>query len=89
MRSKLIIQSMLENGFLSSESHNPNDYVNYVVRAIKILDTGLQPYKQHEEIAEIVAAMFDSGFCTRDNQKDPSEWIMFAETAIAELGGIK
>jgi hypothetical protein len=33
----------------------------------------------------MVAVMFDSGFCTVKEQADPTEWVMFAETAIAEL----
>ena len=32
----------------------------------------------------LVASMFEAGFCGAE-QKDPNEWAMFAETAIAEL----
>jgi hypothetical protein len=85
MRSKLIVQSMLENGYLSSTDHNPNDYISYVTQAAKVLEVALQDVKKHEDVVELVAAMFDSGFCTRQAQVDPNEWIMFAETAIAEL----
>ncbi len=85
MRSRPIVQSMLDNGFLDPEAHNPNDFVNYTVRALKILDEALKDAKQHEEIVELVATMFDNGFCNRDGQADPSEWIMYAQTAVVDL----
>jgi len=85
MRSKAIIQAMLENGMLDPAKHNPNDFITYTVSAAKLLEERLKDVKQHEEIAEIVAGMFDSGFCDRKAQKDPSEWTMFAEAAIDEL----
>ena len=85
MRSKIILQSMLDNGFLESETHNPNDYITYVTKAAKQLDELLASVNKHEEVGELGAAMFDNGFCTRAAQADPNEWIMFAEAAIAEL----
>jgi len=84
MRSKLIVQAMLENGFLDNTKHNPNDYITYVVQAGKLLEVALKDVKQHEAVAEVISAMFDAGFCSKE-QKDPSEWTMFAESAIAEL----
>ena len=88
MRSRPIVQSMLDNGFLDSEAHNPNDFVNYTVRALKILEEALKDAKKHEEIVELVATMFDNGFCGRPAQSDPSEWIMYAQTAIVDLKGL-
>jgi hypothetical protein len=85
MRSKTIIQSMLENGFLDNKKHNPNDYITHTTNAAKRLEEALKGVKDHESVAETVAAMFDSGFCTVAEQGDPTEWVMFAETAIAEL----
>ncbi|MBN53149.1 MAG: hypothetical protein CL558_06185 [Alphaproteobacteria bacterium] len=85
MRSKLIVQSMLENGFLDSAKHNPNDYITYVVQAAKLLEASLKDVKQHESVTEVISAMFDAGFCNPKDQKDPSEWTMFAESAVAEL----
>jgi len=85
MRSKLIVQAMLENGFLDNTKHNPNDYITYVVQAGKLLEEAFKDVKQHESVAEIISAMFDAGFCSSKEQKDPSEWTMFAESAIAEL----
>ena len=79
---------MLDNGFLDPESHNPNDFVNYTVRALKILEEALKDAKRHEEIVELVATMFDNGFCTRKLQADPSEWIMYAQTAVVDLKGL-
>jgi hypothetical protein len=85
MRSKAIVQAMLENGMLDPAKHNPNDFITYTVSACKLLEERLKDVKQHEEIAEVVAGMFDSGFCNPKEQKDPSEWTMFAEAAIDEL----
>ena len=85
MRSKGIIQAMLDNGMLDPAKHNPNDFITYTVSAAKLLEERLKDVKQHEEIAELVAGMFDAGFCDRKLQKDPSEWTMFAEAAIDEL----
>ena len=85
MRSKVIVQAMLENGFLDREKHNPNDYITYVVQAAKLLEAALKDVKAHESIAETISAMFDAGFCNPKDQKDPSEWTMFAESALAEL----
>lgn len=85
MRSKNIVQSMLENGFLDNEKHNPNDYITHTTNAAKRLEEALKGVKEHESVAELVAVMFDSGFCTVKNHADPTEWVMFAETAIAEL----
>jgi hypothetical protein len=85
MRSKLIVESMLANGMLDSTRHNPNDFITYTTKATKQLEVSLADVKQHENVADLVAAMFDSGFCTAEAQADPNEWIMFAEAAIAEL----
>jgi len=85
MRSKSIVLAMLDNGMLDPDKHNPNDFITYTVSATKLLEERLKDVKQHEEIAELVASMFDSGFCNRKEQKDPSEWTMFAEAAIDEL----
>ena len=85
MRSKLIVESMLANGMLDVERHNPNDFITYTTKATKLLEAALADVKQHEDVADVVAAMFDAKFCTSAAQQDPSEWIMFAEAAIAEL----
>ncbi len=85
LRSKVILAAMLANGFLDAGKHNPNDYVNYVASAGKRLEAALRDVKKHEEVADLVAVMFESGFCTADAQNDPNEWIIFAESAIAEL----
>jgi hypothetical protein len=85
MRSRPIVMSMLDNGFLDPEAHNPNDFVNYTVRALEILEEALKDSKKHEEIVEIVATMFDNGFCTRKLHADPSEWIMYAQMAVVDL----
>ena len=85
MRSKLIVESMLANGMLDTDRHNPNDFITYTTKATKLLEAALAGVKQHEDVADVVAAMFDASFCTSAAQTDPSEWIMFAEAAIAEL----
>ena len=85
MRSKNIVQSMLENGFLDSKKHNPNDYITHTTNAAKRLEEALKGVKDHESVAEVVASMFVAGFCGAGEQTDPTEWVMFAETAIAEL----
>lgn len=85
MRSKLILESMLANGMLDPDRHNPNDYITYATKASKLLEAALMDVSKHEDVADIVSAMFDAGMCTAKAQKDPSEWIMFAEAAIAEL----
>ena len=85
MRSKNIVQSMLENGFLDPKKHNPNDYITHTTNAAKRLEEALKGVKDHEAVAELVAGMFDTGFCDSKEQTDPTEWVMFAETAIAEL----
>ena len=51
----------------------------------KRLEAALRDVKKHEEVADLVAVMFESGFCTSEAQGDPNEWIIFAESAIAEL----
>jgi hypothetical protein len=76
---------MLENGFLDTQKHNPNDYITHTTNAAKRLEEALKGVKDHESVAEMVAVMFDSGFCDAKEQADPNEWVMFAETAIAEL----
>ncbi len=85
MRSKIIIQAMLENGFCDPKRHNPNDYITHVTNASKRLEEGLKAVKNHENVADVVASMFENGFCDSKSQADPNEWIMFAETAVAEL----
>lgn len=85
MRCKTIILAMLDNGFCDPTKHNPNDYITYVTNASKRLEDGLKSVKSHQDVAEVVAAMFETGFCDPKEQTDPNEWIMFAETAIAEL----
>ena len=85
MRSKIIVEAMLANGFLDTKRHNPNDFITFVTKASKLLEAALQDVKKHEDVADVVAGMFDAGFCTQEGQQDPSEWIMFAEAAIAEL----
>ena len=85
MRCKIIIQSMLESGFVDPQKHNPNDYITHTTNAAKRLEEALKGVKAHESVAEIVASMFEAGFCDSKEQADPSEWVMFAETAIAEL----
>jgi hypothetical protein len=76
---------MLDAGFCDPKRHNPNDYITHVTNASKRLEDSLKAVKQHEDVADTVAQMFESGFCNSKDQTDPNEWIMFAETAIAEL----
>jgi len=85
MRSKLIVEAMLAAGMLDPDRHNPNDFITYTTKATKLLEAALAGVKQHEDVADVVVAMFDAGFCAPDAQGDPSEWIMFAEAAVAEL----
>jgi hypothetical protein len=85
MRSKTIVQAMLDNGFCDPKRHNPNDYITHVTHATKRLEDALKAVKAHADVGELVAAMFETGFCDPAEQVDPNEWIMFAETAIAEL----
>ncbi|MCP4871506.1 MAG: hypothetical protein GY898_22575 [Proteobacteria bacterium] len=84
MRSKIIVQAMLEAGFCDAKRHNPNDYISHTTNAAKRLEEALKGVKAHEDVSDLIAAMFETGFCGKE-QKDPNEWIMFAETAIAEL----
>ncbi len=84
MRSKIIVQAMLEAGFCDPKQHNPNDFITHTTNASKRLEEALKTVKAHEAVADLVASMFETGFCGKD-QKDPNEWIMFAETAVAEL----
>ena len=53
---------MLENGFVDPKKHNPNDYITHTTNAAKRLEEALKGVKAHEAVAEIVAAMFDTGF---------------------------
>lgn len=85
MRCKTIVQAMLDNGFCDPSKHNPNDYITHVTNASKRLEEALQVVKGHADVGELVATMFETGFCDAKEQTDPNEWIMFAETAIAEL----
>ncbi len=85
MRSKTIITAMLDNGFLSNKTHNPIDYITYTTKAAKLLEASLKDVKQHEAVSELVASMFDAGFCKPEDFDDPTEWITFAESAVAEL----
>lgn len=85
MRCKNIILAMLDNGFCDRNRHNPNDYISHVTNAAKRLEDALKAVKQHEDVADLIAQMFEAGFCDAEAQPDPNEWIMFAETAIAEL----
>ena len=41
--------------------------------------------KSADEVAEVVAAMFDAGFCNRDDQPDPAEWISYAVQSIKAI----
>ena len=88
MQCHTILQSMLENGFLDPEAHNPVDFVNFTVRASKSLEGALKKAKSPAEVSEVVASLFDAGFCNRDREKDPMQWVMYAETAINELKGL-
>ena len=85
MRCKTIVQAMLDNGFCDPAKHNPNDYISHVTNASKRLEDALKAVKAHTDVSDLVAMMFESGFCDPKEQVDPNEWIMFAETAIAEL----
>ena len=87
MKCHTILQSMLDNGFMVTETHNPVDYINFIARAAKVLEAKLGKTKSPEEVSQVVGSMFDSGFCSRKNQKDPMEWVLYAETAIDELKG--
>ncbi len=84
MRSKILVQAMLDAGFCDPKRHNPNDYISHTTNAAKRIEESLKTVKNHDEVTDLVASMFESGFCGSE-QSDPNEWIMFAETAIAEL----
>ncbi len=88
MRSRVIVQAMLENGFLTTETHNSGDYINYTVQAAKDIEAALQDVKKPEEVCELVAAMFDSGFCSREQNPDPRQWIDLAQAAVWELKSV-
>jgi hypothetical protein len=88
MHCHTIIQSMLENGYLDPETHNAVDFINFSVRAAKVLDASLKKCKSPAEVSEVVASMFDAGFCTREREQDPMQWVMYAETAISEMKGL-
>jgi hypothetical protein len=85
MKCHTILQCMLDNGFLDADTHNPIDFINFAARAAKVLETALNKTKSPEEVSEVVGSMFDAGFCNRENQKDPLEWVQYAESAISEL----
>ncbi len=86
MHCKLVLQSMIDNGFLDPRSHNPVDYVTYTRRAAEAVEAALSRAADPQATAELVATMFDNGFCARDRHPDPSEWITFAVQACEELG---
>ncbi len=88
MRSRVIVQAMLENGFLTPEANNSGDYINYTVQAAKDIDAALKDVKKPEEVSEMVAAMFDAGFCNREQNPDPRQWIDLAQAAVWELKGL-
>jgi hypothetical protein len=88
MHSKLVLQSMIDNGFLDSQSHNPVDYITYCRRAAEEIEAALAKLSDPGAVAEVVATMFDNGFCDRTRFPDPSEWISFATQACQELGGV-
>lgn len=88
MRSRIIVQAMLDNGFLNNGKHVSGDYINYTVQAAKDIEAALADAKKPEEISELVGAMFDAGFCSRDQNPDPREWIDLAQAAVWELKGL-
>ncbi len=88
MHSKIVVQSMLDNGFLDPQAHNPVDFVTYTARAATTLEEALGQARDPAAVAEVVATMFDAGFCDRTRFADPIEWIQFAEQAIHELGRV-
>ena len=59
MRCKLIIQAMLDAGFCDPKRHNPNDYITHVTNAAKRLEDALKSVKQHEDVADTIASMFE------------------------------
>jgi hypothetical protein len=89
MHSKLVLQSMIDNGFLDPQSHNPVDFITYARRAAEELEAVLGKVPDPQGTAEVVATMFDNGFCDRTRQPDPSEWITFATQACHELGRVQ
>ncbi len=88
MLSHTIIQAMLDAKYLDDEVHNPVDFINFSVRAAKVLEAALKKCKSPEQVSEVVASMFDNGFCHRDREQDPMQWVQYAEAAIAELKGL-
>ena len=42
MRCKIIIQSMLESGFVDPQKHNPNDFITHTTNAAKRLEEALK-----------------------------------------------
>ena len=88
MRSRVIVQAMLENGFLTTDTHNSGDYINYTVQAAKDIEAALADVKKPDEVSELVAAMFDAGFCNREQNPDPRQWIDLAQAAVWELKAV-
>ncbi len=82
MKSAKIVIAMMDQGFLKPDLDNPVDYTLFSARAIQQLNEALKGSKDAEDIAEVVASMFDNGFCNRDDQPDPAEWISYAVQAV-------
>lgn len=85
MKSAKIVTAMLDNGFLKPDLDNPVDYTLFASRAVEQLDEALKGAKSVDAICELVAAMFDSGYCNRDDQPDPAEWISYAVQAVKAI----
>ena len=85
--SSKIIMAMIDNGFVSPDYEAPPDYLLFVSRAIYEIETALTalPEGHAEGVSDIVAAMFDNGFCNRKKETDPVEWINYAVQAIKSI----
>lgn len=82
MKSGRIVTAMLDNGFLKPDLDNPVDFTLFTSRAVEQLEEALKGAKSAEDIAEVVGTMFDAGFCSREDQPDPAEWISYAVQAV-------
>lgn len=85
MKGAKIVIAMLENGFLKPDLDNPVDFTLFTSRALEQVNDALKGTKVGDEVVDVVAAMFDAGLCSRDDQPDPAEWITYAVQAVKSV----
>ena len=85
MKSAKVITAMLDAGFLKPDLDNPIDFTLFSARAVEQLNEALKGCKAADELTDIIASMFDNGYCNRDDQPDPAEWISYAVQAVKAL----